>query len=60
MPKEATIEEKKEQGDDKSIYTSNIAKEFENIGVIHYWGLSPCIDFLDQEFDKKEINVLLC
>lgn len=36
-----------------------IPKDFENIGMIHFWGLSPCIDFLDKSFDKKEINILL-
>jgi len=40
--------------------------DFESIGFNHFWGLSPCIDFLDKEFgfyklfsEKDTVNVLL-
>ena len=45
--------------------TSTISKDMENIGFTHFWGISPCIDFLDKTFgtfltlDKKTINILL-
>lgn len=31
----------------------------EQIGFIHFWGLSPAIDFLDDTPERDTVNVLL-
>jgi hypothetical protein len=28
----------------------SIKKEIEDIGFVHFWGLSPAIDFLDKDY----------
>jgi hypothetical protein len=32
---------------------------FESVGFIHYWGLSPSINFLDYDHKDDTINVFL-
>ncbi len=42
-------QEPKSQPVEKNIGVS-IKKEIEDIGFVHFWGLSPAIDFLDKDY----------